>query len=129
MRIGRGAAVTLLGLGLSILTGLVVRDSVRLVGRPFPGFLLWDNGTFVSLHRASWTGVQAGLPLNGGRILTADGAPFRDARAVFDAAEAGGAGAPHAYLVRASGAERTWVVTAMIMTWRDWLATFGLTPG
>jgi signal transduction histidine kinase len=125
MRIGRGAAVALLGVALAILAGVVVQGSVRLVGRPFPGFLLWDNGTLVALHRTSWTGVQARLPLNGGRVVAMDGAPFRDARSVFAAAAAGGAGTPHTYVVRSAGREETYQVPAMALTWGDWIGTFG----
>lgn len=125
MRIGRGAAVTALGLVLALLSAWVVRDSTRLVGRAFPGFLLWDNGTLVALHTASWTGAAAGLPLNGGRVLAFDGEPLRDARALFDAVAAQGAGVSHSYLVRAGGDERSFRVPAMQMSWRDWLATFG----
>ena len=110
MRIGRGAAVTALGLVLALLSAWVVRDSTRLVGRAFPGFLLWDNGTQVALHTASWTGAAAGLPLNGGRVLAFDGEPLRDARALFDAVAAQGAGVNHSYLVRAGGDERSFRV-------------------
>jgi len=125
MRIGRGAAVTALGLALALLTAWVARDSLRLVGRPFPGFLLWDNGTLVALHTSTWTGAQAGLPLNGGRVLEFDGAPFLSGRALFDAVAAGGTGASHVYVVRVGGGERRFEVPAMPMGWRDWLATFG----
>ena len=59
----------LLALALALLLTMVARDSLRLVGGSFPGFLVWDNGTLVSFHTATWTGAQAGLPLNGGRVV------------------------------------------------------------
>ena len=121
----RGKVVVTLALALALLAGFVVRDSSRLVGRAFPGFLIWDNGILVALHTSEWSGARAGLPLNGGRILAVDGAPFPGGRALFDAVADRGPGAPHEYLVRAGGEERSYRVAAMRMGWGDWLATFG----
>jgi len=121
----RGKLVATLALALALLAGFVVRDSSRLVGRAFPGFLIWDNGILVALHTSEWSGARAGLPLNGGRILAVDGAPFAGGRALFDAVAEGGPGAPHEYVVRAGGEERSYRVAAMRMGWADWLATFG----
>ena len=125
MRGGRGKVVAALALTLGLLAAFVVRDSTRLVGRAFPGFLIWDNGTLVALHTAKWSGSLAGLPLNGGRILAVDGAPFAGGRALFDAVAAGGPGLAHDYRVREGGGERSYRVAAMQMDWSDWLATFG----
>jgi signal transduction histidine kinase len=125
MRTRRALAVAALALGVALVSGLVVRDAVERVGRPFPGFLLWDNGTLVALHTESWSGARAGLPLNGGRIVSVDGAPFAGGRALFDAVDAAGAGTVHEYVVLESGQARSYRVPAMRMGWGDFAATFG----
>jgi signal transduction histidine kinase len=125
MRFGRGTRVLALAFAVGLLAAAVVRDSARLVGRPFPGFLVWDNGVLVALHTASWTGARAGLPLNGGRLLAVDGAPFAGGRALLEAVAASGEGTEHRYVVRARGEERVYAVPAMRLGARDWLATFG----
>jgi signal transduction histidine kinase len=107
------------------LCALIVRDSVRLVGATFPGFLVWDNGTLVSLHTEGWPGAQAGLPLNGGRLLEVDGEPFAGGRALLDQIGSLGPGVSVRYLVRADEAVTSYDVPSTTMGWLDWLATFG----
>ena len=125
MRIGRGPAVAALALACAALAALVAADSLRLVGRPFPGFLVWDNGTLVALHTAEWTGPRAGLPLNGGRVVAVDGAPFAGGRALLERVAAAGPGALHELRVRSRGEERSVRVASMRFGWGDWFATFG----
>jgi signal transduction histidine kinase len=104
---------------------VVVRDSSRLVGRSFPGFLTWDNGTLVALHSAAWTGPRAGLPLNGGRLVAVDGEAFRGGQALLARAAALPPGTPVRYRIAFGGVERDYVVETMRLTRGDYLATFG----
>src|SRR5262247_1707418 len=65
----------LAGLAACALLAVVGWDSVHLVGRTFPGFLVWDNGVLASFHRQDWTGARAGLPGNG-RLVEVEGQRF-----------------------------------------------------
>lgn len=125
MHFGRGPAVAALALACAALAALIAADSARLVGRAFPGFLVWDNGTLVALHTADWTGPAAGLPLNGGRVVAVDGDPFAGGRELFDDVAAAGPGVVHEVRVHYEGREQTFRVAAMQFGWRDWVATFG----
>jgi signal transduction histidine kinase len=110
---------------LLALCALIVRDSSLLVGQTFPGFLVWDNGVLVALHTESWTGAQAGLPLNGGRLVAIDGEPFESGRALIERARGLEPGASLRYRVISGETENLFDVPVMEMGWRDWLATFG----
>ena len=41
--------------------GSITFDSLRMIGEPFPGFFVWDNGVLPALHRTQWTGPQLSL--------------------------------------------------------------------
>ncbi|HEY2776223.1 MAG TPA: ATP-binding protein [Candidatus Binatia bacterium] len=55
-------------------------DSVRGLGRPFPGFFVWENLFVPAIGASSWSGVRSGLPYQSW-VLTADG---RDVRTAAD---------------------------------------------
>ena len=115
----------LLGLALALLLTMVARDSLRLVGGSFPGFLVWDNGMLVSFHTATWTGAQAGLPLNGGRVVAVEGRPFRSGRDLLATAAAKAPGTPIVYRVLQAGAERDFAVETMRLSLGQYLRTAG----
>jgi signal transduction histidine kinase len=121
----RTAFVGLLGVSLAVLLGLVARDSSRLVGETFPGFLVWDNGTLVSFHTESWTGAQAGLPLNGGRVISVDGQPFSGGRDLLATAASMPAGALISYQILQRESVREFEVATMRLSWGQYLQTFG----
>ena len=90
--------------------GYAAWSSARLIGEPFPGFFYWSNGYLVALHASDWSGPEAELPLNGGRLVAVDGAPFAGADAVARALRAEPIGASHRYTVRFEGREREFQV-------------------
>lgn len=47
-------------------------NSVRSIGRPFPGFFVWENLFVPAIGSSSWTGVKSGL-LYHSWLLSADG--------------------------------------------------------
>ena len=108
-----------------LLLGLVFQGSFRLVGPTFQGFLVWDNGVLVAFHEDSWTGVQAGLPLNGGRLLEVDGRPFSGGRALQAYAEGLATGTPVRYRVLADGVVREHRVPTMRLSVASYVVTFG----
>ncbi len=117
--------MTLLGLILAALLGLVVRDSFRLVGDAFPGFLVWDNGTLVAFHTESWTGARAGLPLNGGRVISVDGRAFSGGRDLLETAASRPPGEPISYGILRGGIVREVEVPTMRLSRDEYLQTFG----
>lgn len=114
------AASALLGLLLFVGTG-----SARLLERPFPGFLVWDNGTLVAFHAESWSGALAGLPLGAGRIVAVDGKPFAGGKELLDVAARRPIGSLIEYRVLADGEERSFRVPTMRLGIPGYLATFG----
>ena len=99
-RVGRWPAALFAIAALSLLYGSL-QGSTALIGSTFPGFLAWENGALVSLYRASWTGVQAGLPLNGGVLVEVDGEPFSDGQALRSRTQAVRPATPVRYRIRA----------------------------
>ena len=122
----RGWGAALLGALLAGLCVLVAVDSSRLVGRSFPGFLVWDNGYLVSFHDSHWTGPSAGLPLNGGRVITVDGEPFPGGRALLEYADRLPAYTSVDYGIRYAGESRHYSVQTMTMNRWDYATTFGV---
>ena len=100
-------------------------DSLRLIEKPFPGFLVWDNGVLVQFHTDSWTGAQSGLPMSRGRIVSVDGRPFQSGRALLGETALMPVGSPVRYGIEADGIVRTHVVPTMKLDFAGWAATFG----
>lgn len=113
-------AVASLALLLGVLAG-----SVDLIDRPFPGFLVWDNGALVAFHAPGWTGQAAGLPLNGGVVVAVDGVAFAGGRALLAHAAASTPPAVVRYAVDTGGERRDYDVPTMLLSRRDFLLTFG----
>jgi signal transduction histidine kinase len=121
----RLALVAAMGAVLSLLLGFIALRSAEHIDRVFPGFLCWDNGMLVSIHASGWTGRAAGLPLNGGRIVAIDGAPFRGGAELIAYARGRGTGAVITYRVRAEGRERDVPVATMRFDRAGYFATLG----
>ncbi len=119
-----GLAVAL-GIALALLLSVITADSLRLVGEPFPGFVVWDNGMLVSFHTPGWTGAVAGLPLNGGRVIAIDGRPFVDGRDLLATAAARPPGTSITYRIVGPDGERDFVVPTMRLSWSQYLLTVG----
>jgi signal transduction histidine kinase len=117
--------VVALGAVLAGLLGFIALRSAERIGRVFPGFLCWDNGMLVSIHASDWTGLAAGLPLNGGRIVAVDGQPFRGGAALLAHARSRGADAEITYRVLAVGHEREVRVATMVLDRASYFATLG----
>lgn len=118
-----------LALGVAIastaLLALVLEGSLALVGRPFPGFLVWDNGALVAFNAPGWTGPAAGLPLNGGVVTRVDGQPFAGGGALL--AHAAGIVPPATvhYEIETAEGVRGYDVPTMRLSRGDWALTFG----
>jgi len=118
------AAIALVVASLALL-GSVLAGSMPMIGRSFPGFLVWDNGALVAFHAPGWSGPAAGLPLNGGIVTSVDGAPFRGGRALLARAASRTPPAPVRYEIDVGGERRTVDVPTMRLTRGDFALTFG----
>src|SRR5262245_42877339 len=126
----RGATLwaALAGLVASALLAVVGWDSVRLVGRTFPGFLVWDNGVLASFHREDWTGARAALPGNG-RLVEVEGQRFAGGAQLLALAARAPEGTELAYRVSSKAGVREVRVPTMRFGWIDHLSTFGIYLG
>lgn len=107
------------------LLATVLLDSLRLVDRPFPGFLVWDNGALVAFHSPGWTGPAAALPLNGGVVVAIDGQAFSGGRALLDRAAQRPPPDAIRYAVETADGVRDYDVATMRLTATDWALSFG----
>ncbi len=101
------------GLASLFLVGVVFLGSLRLVDSTFPGFLVLDNGIIAAFRGADWTGFEAGLPMNGGLLLSFEERPFQGGRALLDAVAETAPGARLRYRVQHEGRVETFVVPTM----------------
>ena len=118
--------VTALCAGVALgLVSMAAVTSARLLDRPFPGFLMWENGVLAQFHTPTWTGPRAGLPLSRGRIVSLDGRPFAGGAATLAHAASLPVGTSVRYGVLEKGAVTEYVVPTMQLDWQGYLATFG----
>ena len=95
------------------------------VGKPFPGFFVWENLFVPAVGQSHWTGVTAGLEYHSW-IVAVDGTPIADAREL-DAALAGKRdGDPVVYRVRKGDTVRDVTVPVSTFTLRDYAASTGM---
>jgi signal transduction histidine kinase len=120
------SSTTLLAAALIALLAVSLVDGARLMGSPFPGFIVWDNGTLVSFHRASWTGVREGLPLNGGRVVAVEGRDFSGGEALLRTVRAAPLGTRIEYRIATLTGERNVGVESMTLSPVDYASTFGI---
>lgn len=117
--------LAILALASTLLYATILIDSARLVGRTFPGFMIWDNGMLLAFHDATWTGVAAGLPAYG-RLLEVDGEPFFDRAALFERVRARPTGSTFDYSILVGPSHRRVSVASMTLGLDDYLRTFGI---
>jgi signal transduction histidine kinase len=103
----------------------VVSDSSRMVGKSFPGFLIWDNGMLVAFHGEDWTGIQAGLPTYG-RVLSVDGEPFSNRAALIETASRFTVGTPIRYSIMQRGSISEITVPTMNLGLGSYFGTFAI---
>ena len=107
------------------LLAMVLAGSWRLLGRPFPGFLVWDNGALVAFHAPGWTGPAGQLPLNGGIVVSVDGEPFAGGRALLAHAAERMPPASVRYAIETADGVRDYDVPTMRLSAGDWALSFG----
>lgn len=103
--------------------------SLERVGTTFPGFFIWDNGYLVALHESTWSGAEASLPLNGGRVTHVNGDDLLSGSALSVDATNDPPGVPYRYDVVSEGRTRQYIVPTARFELSDSLRTLGVYVG
>ncbi len=114
------AASTLL-LGVSI---TVVAGSIGWLGKPFPGFLVLENGVVASAGLSHWPATQGGR-IYQHEISAVDGAPLADGASLRQAAERRTPGTELLYTFRRGDREFSRSVRTREFTGLDYTLLFG----
>ena len=122
-----GRLLVLLTVLIVLVIGTVcLVDAVRLVGKPFPGFLVNERILPVNLGRPQWTGPQAGMRYPD-KILRANDVPLSSVNDLHAVVNATRVGDPVLYTVERNGNVFQVSVPTMRFTWTDLFFTFGPT--
>lgn len=77
-------------------------NSVLSIGRPFPGFFVWENLFVPAIGASTWSGVRSGLPYHSW-LVSADGRPLATAGDLGDVLHGKGPGDVVRYEVEKDG--------------------------
>jgi sigma-B regulation protein RsbU (phosphoserine phosphatase) len=98
-------------------------NAVRMVNKPFPGFLVYPFPYIGSMGHVEWTGPKADLKLMD-RIVSVNGAPVDSGKAVMHTARRLPLGSPIHYVIDAKGQPRDVKVRSILFTIKDFLLVF-----
>jgi signal transduction histidine kinase len=100
-------------------------NSLHAIGRPFPGFFVWENLFVPAIGASTWSGVASGLPYHSW-LESADGKPLQDARDLEAVLEGKRAGDVVRYGVSKDGRTATFDVKVETFTLRHYLESTGI---
>ncbi|MFN2377459.1 MAG: sensor histidine kinase [Candidatus Binatia bacterium] len=100
-------------------------NSLQGIGRPFPGFFVWENLFVPAIGASSWSGVRSGLPYHCW-LLSADGTRLENAADLEEVLSAKLPGDRVHYVVEKGG--RRWAVDVPVerFTLRHYLESTGI---
>ncbi len=119
------AALSLYVAAATALLLLAAHASLPRIGATFPGFFVLDNGILAAVYGPDWTGLQAGLPLNGGVLTRVDDIPFEGGRALLARTAALRPGETITYTVAHQGTTRAFPVATMRLDAAHFATTLG----
>ncbi|HXC53344.1 MAG TPA: ATP-binding protein [Candidatus Limnocylindrales bacterium] len=117
----RVAAVTI----ALVIVSICGFNSVRGIGRPFPGFFVWENLFVPAIGASSWSGVNSGLPYHSW-LISADGAHLETADDLARVLRGKRAGDVVHYEVDRAGQRQAVAVPVEIFTIRHYLESTGI---
>ncbi len=100
-------------------------NSLHGIGRPFPGFFVWENLFVPAIGASSWSGVASGLPYHSW-LESADGKPLRDAGDLEAVLASKQPGDVVRYVVSKDGESRTLEVPVETFTLRHYVESTGI---
>jgi signal transduction histidine kinase len=111
-------------LALFLLALAVTVVSVRTqIGKPAPGFVVWQNLVVPAIGTPSWPGSRAGVPLR--TVVTAvDGTPVESAPGLRRLVRAVPVGTSLRYTFERNGTRHVVAVPTAILQWRDVLPVY-----
>ncbi len=124
-RISRAAFALIVLAVLTIATVCVV-DAVRLVGQPFPGFLVTERLTASNFGLPDWSGPQRGIKFTD-RLLEADGTTLFSFGDFEEVVRRTPVGQTIHYVLERDGQQMEIAIPTMRFTWMDLGLTFGPT--
>ncbi len=117
-------AAAVIGLVAVVLAVRTTITSSAWVGRPFPGFMVLDNGVIASVGLPDWSG--SGVPdLYQSEIRSVDGRPMGSTASLYAYVESLPVGTPVRYQLRRGGRDSEVMVPSQRFGLRDWFLLFG----
>jgi len=114
-----------MALAVTTLVVVVTIGSLGLVGRTFPGFVVWGDLVVASLGRTQWTGIQAAVPFRS-VVTTVNGRQVSDRAALMRVVQAAPPGTRHAYGFQDRAGLQRRSIASMRFSPADWLTTLGI---
>lgn len=93
------------------------------VGRPSPGFVIWQNLVVPAIGTPGWPGIQAGIPLRSS-LVAVDNVPVRRANEVQAIVRRLPVGTPVRYSFARAGARETFTIPTVRLGWRHVLPAY-----
>src|SRR5688572_26681354 len=100
-------------------------NSLHGIGRPFPGFFVWENLFVPAIGASTWSGVASGLPYHSW-LESADGRPLRDAGDLEAVLHGKQAGDVVRYVVSKDGEQTTFDVRVETFTLKHYVESTGI---
>ena len=104
----------------SVIIGICAINSAGRIGKPFPGFFVWENLFVPAVGESWWTGAAAGLRYHSW-VLAVEGQEVGNAREFNALLEGRSAGEPVEYRLQKDGRDYTITIRLMAMDFRAWV--------
>lgn len=99
--------------------------AVGRIGKPFPGFFMWNNGFVPAVGESYWSGASSGLEYYSW-LVQADGQSIHDQRGLEAAIAGRSPGEPVRYLLEKDGRSYSVVADLMRLDARAWISVLGI---
>lgn len=100
-------------------------NSFERIGKPFPGFFVWENLFVPAVGEPSWTGISSGLHYHSW-LLSADGRPLGNAHDLAEALRGKKPGETVGYVFEKGGQKYNAIIPVMTMDARVWASGLGI---
>lgn len=120
-----GRMALILAVAATLVVCVCTVNAVSRIGKPFPGFFLWENLFVPAVGEPSWTGVRSGLRYQSW-LVEVDGRTVRNAHDVETALAEYRANDEAAYTFEKSGERYSARIAMMTLSPRVWISVLGL---
>jgi signal transduction histidine kinase len=109
----------------SVIIGICAINSAGRIGKPFPGFFVWENLFVPAVGESWWTGVASGLRYHSW-VLAVEGQEVGNAREFNALLKGHSADEPVEYRLQKDGRDYTITTRLMAMDFRAWVSVLGI---